>query len=332
MGGGASVGGGSASGGGSAIGGGASVGGGSASGGGTATDAGSTITPETDGAYSVVTSTQSLAVTSTRTVGLNLYVPSGVTGTPLVVLHPGFQLSASLYDSYGKHLASLGVTVIIIDPPYSFIGGPTHAELATYLGAVIDWAVALPGVDPSKLLLAGHSLGGKISLLRATTDSRVKAVFGIDPVDSIDPLSTMPSADYPSVTPELMSMITVPLALTGEITNSTCTGSFCQACAPAADNFHQYAIHAVSPSVEIQVNGASHMSFLDNPSCGLTCSVCPAGTDNPANSARLIHRYLTAFVNLELRQDASARDWLAGTQMAADVQSGQVTSTTYNSF
>lgn len=40
-----------------------------------------------------------------------------------------------------------------------------------------------PYVDPSAMLLAGHSRGGKLSALLASTDPRVKGLALIDPVD-----------------------------------------------------------------------------------------------------------------------------------------------------
>ena len=50
-------------------------------------------------------------------------------------------------------------------------------------------------------------------------------------------------------------------------------------------------------SVEIDFIGASHMSFLDNPNCGLDCSVCPAGTDDPTTTRILTQGFMVAFFN-----------------------------------
>jgi hypothetical protein len=163
-------------------------------------------------------------------------------------------------------------------------------------------------------------------MLVTTEDARPLAVFGIDPVDAAGGPLTSPGPDYPSVTPELMDQISVPLGLLGETTNATCDGFMCQACAPAEDNFQQYYAHAVSPAIEIEVVGAFHMSFLDNPDCGLTCSACPAGTDDPATTRMLTRRYMTAFFNLWLRDETAYRVYLTGAGMAADVASGLVIS------
>ncbi len=298
--------------------------------------------PEDPGAFAVTTFTASVSVPGGamgRTVQVKAFVPIGATAAPVVVLHPGFQLAGTLYASYAQHLATHGVVAVILDPPYSFIGGPTHQELAQYLGKVIDWVGAqaadggLAGVaNPSKLLLAGHSLGGKISMLVAATDSRPRGVFAIDPVDAVGPLSSTPTPSYPSVTPELMGQVTVPIVTVGETTNATCSGGFCQACAPAAENFQQYTAHALSKTDEVEILGANHMSFLDNPACGLTCSACSAGTDDPAQTRRLTRRYLTAFTDLTLRNDLSAREWLAGAPMQLDVLDGGVKQRSLNGF
>ena len=95
---------------------------------------------------------------------------------------------------------------------------------------VIDWALARPRsrFRPTKLALAGHSLGGKITVLAATLDPRVTAVVAWDPVDS----------NTPSVAPELMVGLTATIAVVGETTNGT--GGF-MPCAPTADNF-QYVL------------------------------------------------------------------------------------------
>jgi len=150
------------------------------------------------------------------------------------------------------------------------------------------------------------------------------ALFAVDPVDAAGgPLPSNP-ADFPSVTPELMGQITVPLVLLGETVNATCTGFMCQACAPAADNFQQYFAHAEGPALEVEVVGANHMSFIDNPDCGLTCSVCPKGSDNPATTRMLTKKYMTAFFLLELYDDVKYLDWLTGPEMEQDAAAGLV--------
>ena len=360
-GGGIAAGGGNATGGGSATGGGTGGGTGAAAGGGTGgalgggggalgggggstIDAGCVLTscggsPDVAGPWAVSHGTRTLSEPGGRTIALSTFKPFGAPVGPVVIIHPGFQLAGSLYTSYADHLASRGMVVIIADPPDALVGGPTQAELGRYLQDVISWVASeatdggfVGAADPSMLGLAGHSMGGKISLLVATTDARPRAVFAIDPVDSAGGPLTTPGPNYPSVTPELMASIHVPLALVGETTNATCAGGFCQACAPAAENFAQYATHATSPTVSLEVMGANHMSFLDNPTCGFTCSACGAGTDDPTATRRFTRRSMTAFFDLELRGDSAARDWLAGAAIQPELADGGVRLTLKNGF
>ena len=83
---------------------------------------------------------------------------------------------------------------------------------------------------------------------------------------------------------------------------------------------------------EIEVVGANHMSFLDDPNCGLTCSVCATGTDEPDTTRLLTRRYMTAFFNVFLREDPPYLLYLTGSAMVDDVAAGFVTSESKNGF
>lgn len=304
-----------------------------------APDAGSTQAsdPANSGTHTASTSTASVTL-GADTIPLTLYLPDGPGPFGVIVFTHGFALSPSLYDSYGLHLASWGYVVVMPQLPGTMFAPRSHRELKELLRGVLDWIDTegpAPGgafggrVNPALLGLAGHSMGGKISLLVSTEDTRPLAIFGVDPVDSAgDPMGGDP-VDYPSVTPELMPQITVPLGLLGETVNGT-AGGLGQACAPLEDNFRQYYLHAVSPALEIEVLGANHMSFLDDPNCGITCSVCTAGTDNPAVTRLLTRRYLTAFFNVFVQADADYRPHLVGPDIAVDVAANLITTQNKN--
>lgn len=260
-------------------------------------------------------------------VNLTVYVPDTAGPHPLVVFSHGFQLGPGDYTSYGQHLASWGFIAVLPAYPGSLIAPRTHIELKQDLVAVLDWAET--AYTPTKIALAGHSMGGKISLLVATEDERPEAVFGIDPVDSGPPFTLTPQ-EYPSVTPELMPAITVPLVLLGETTDAT--GGLGGACAPADNNYEQYFEHADSPALRIDLLGAAHMSFLDNPSCGLPCAACNSGTDDPAQTRLLTRRYMTAFFLVVLQGETSFQSWLTGAEMQTDVGAGWVTTATANGY
>lgn len=295
--------------------------------------------PGTPGGLAVFKTTHELELESggllPKTASMTIYLPSGEGPYPVLVFNHGFQLGTDLYASYGTHLASWGFVVVMPQMPGGLLGGPSHAELSQYLVKVLDWvqsgASALQGkADAKRIGLAGHSMGGKISMLTATADPRPAAVFGVDPVDAVsNPMPVSPE-DYPSVTPELMHLVTVPVGLVGETTNGACSGFMCQACAPEEDNFHQYYEHASGPAIEIEVLGANHVSFLDDPACGLTCSVCPAGTDDPATTRLLTRRYMTAFFNEFLGNAEPGLFFLTGPGMDDDSTAGLVLSESKN--
>ena len=263
---------------------------------------------------------------------INTYLPVGVNNAPTIILHHGFGLSAQDYASYGSYLASWGYVVIMPNTATNIFGGPTQRDMADILTALLGWLDAsgtdsthpLNGlVDTRGYLLAGHSLGGKLSFLVGTESNRVLGIFGIDPVDTAGGPGAMPSPTAPSVAPELMSRINVPMVIVGETTNAT--SGFGPACAPVEDNFEQYYAAASSPALKIEVLGASHMSFLDNPNCGFACFACPAGTDDPTNTRRLTQKYLTAFAFMVFGQQDWARDVLVGDAMLSDVGANLVT-------
>jgi len=268
------------------------------------------------------------------TIDLDVYLPAGAGPYPIIVFHHGFQLNGGNYVSYAEHMTSWGYVVVVPSMPGLLT---THVTLNGYLSAVLDWVEenasgTLQGKgDPEKLGLAGHSMGGKISFMRSAEDSRPKAIFGVDPVDAAGGPVPMSPQDYPSITPERMGNIDVPIGVVGETVNGTCTGAMCVPCAPLDDNFQQYYEHAVSPIIEIDFLTANHMSFVDEP-CGIACSACPAGTDSPNQTRRLTRRYMTAFFNLFLKNQTDSNVYLTGSAMKSDEATGLLAMRHKNGF
>lgn len=236
---------------------------------------------------------------STRTAAATTFVPTGAPSPrPLVVISPGFQMARSQYASYAHHLATWGMTVVLADyADQSF--SPDHQQLADDIKAVITWALAQAslGADSTKIATAGHSLGGKLSMLVAADDPRVTAVIGWDPVDG---------GSAPTVVPKLAS-IHAAIAVIGETTDGTGGG---MPCAPAAQNFQTFYGAAPSPALEMTIANADHMDWVDDPSC-LLCSFCTAGTA-PSELARAATRRLdVAWLRKQLLGDAAMTSWLA---------------------
>lgn len=280
---------------------------------------------------------QATVDTGGSSVPVEVFVPVETDPVAVVLLTHGFQLSSANYISYGEHLASWGVAAVLPTLPGSILDAPTHASQRDRLVDVIGWiederggAGPLANAPAGALIAAGHSMGGKLSFLTATVDPRVRGVFGIDPVDSAGGPGAQPSPENPSVAPELMPLVVVPVALLGETTNAT--GGLGGACAPTEENFARYYESAVSAAIEVEVVGANHMSFLDDPNCGLSCSVCPVGTDDPSQTLALTRGYLTAFALYVGADEAGYRHWLAGRGAAADVAAGNTLFRTANDF
>jgi len=134
----------------------------------------------------------------------DLYYPESVLPghrLPLVLwLHP-FSYSTGYSRNAGPAFASLikrGFAVLAFDqigfgtrvrsarefyeryPKWSLMG-----KMVTDTRAAIDSAAALEGIDPERIYIIGYALGGKVGLLTAAIDVRVKAlaaVAGFDPL------------------------------------------------------------------------------------------------------------------------------------------------------
>jgi predicted dienelactone hydrolase len=230
---------------------------------------------------------------------------------PLVTFAHGFQLPISQYVVSATHLAGFGFVVCLPDFQAGMFN-PNHAKNALEIMATIDWATAPSSpvgvkVDPSRVGATGHSLGGKVSVIAAAQDSRIRAVLGIDPVDAATMCNPTNCPDASDLLP-----LPIPTAFVGETLDAA--GGF-QPCAPAADNFETFFARAGTPSLKVHVEGANHMSFLDDPAtCGTQCSFCKPPTRDHAEVIGLTRAYLAAFFLRHLGGNAAWDDYLDGSK------------------
>lgn len=255
--------------------------------------------PADDGDFSVTETSATIPGASQgRTLAATVYAPTGTSGSrPLVIVHPGFQMPRTQYASYARHLATWGFVAVATD--YAESGfSIDHARIAGDVPAVIDWALAQSelAIDSDRIAAVGHSLGGKISVLAASLDSRIRAIVGWDPVDS----------QNPSVAPEKMTALDAALAVVGETTNAA--GGF-MPCAPSADNFATFYVAAKSPAISVTVVGADHMDWVDDPSCGF-CGLCSPGTAAPELVRTVTRRLDVAWLRRHLLGDFLMEPWL----------------------
>jgi predicted dienelactone hydrolase len=254
-----------------------------------------TTDPADDGPATVTSTIVQIPATTGHTVPATIYTSPGATA--LVVISPGFQMARTQYATYAHHLATWGFVVVLTD--YADQGFfADHQLMANDVTEVITYALtAQPGIDPAKIAVAGHSLGGDISVLAAAGDPRVKAVVGWDPVD----------ASSPSVVPEHMTGFTAALAVIGETTDAT--GGF-MPCAPSADNYEQFYAAAPSPAFAMTIDGADHMDWVDDGTCAF-CTACTAGTAAPDRAHTATRRLNVAWLRAQLLGDTAMQPWLA---------------------
>lgn len=287
--------------------------------------------PTMAGAYSSAKLSGSAAVVATgHQVPVDCEVPT--TGPspapyPLVLILHGFQLSATQYQGYAERLASHGYVACLVDYPAGFV--PNHVEAVRDVRGALDWLLArsqaagdslLGKIDPQRVGVMGHSLGGKLSVLAASDDARFGAVLGLDPVDGA---SFCNATDCPDAIERLP--LPIPTAFLGETLDATANWGG-QACAPSGSNYQTFYAAAATPSLEVTLVGASHMSFIDEPaSCGLFCGACQTATLSQARALFIARAYSAAFFERWLRQRTEAEAWLTGAQaQAAFVAPGDV--------
>jgi dienelactone hydrolase len=206
---------------------------------------------------------------------------------PGLVLAPGFQLDGDTLAWLGTHLASHGFFVWVPTFGDGVFGAIDHSDLADAVVAMTAELQSTPGVAADLVGVGGHSRGGKVAILAATRAPRIEAILGIDPVDAVGPGQT-PSPENPSVTPELMDLIKVPLGLIGsEYGSASVLPGVAPACAPAEENYAVFAAEATAtPALHTWlIPDSGHNDFADPLPFGLSLA-CPKGEDPAATRAR----------------------------------------------
>ncbi len=268
---------------------------------------GEAIDPAEPGRYASQTEDRTVAL-GTDQATVTVCSPSSDGGAtaapgpwPMVVASPGFMIERSQYRSMCEHLASWGYVAIVQTLPGNIFSPVNHRVLAERTLALIDWALGSDSglaarIDAAAIATAGHSLGGKVSILAAILDSRIGAVVGWDPVDAKPPLNN----GSPSVSPELMEGLTVPLAVLGETLDGR--GGF-MPCAPLAENYQQYfqTACAAPSAVEVTIADADHMDWVDDRATCDACGLCSMGTVDDAATRRITRRVTVAFLETHLR-------------------------------
>jgi hypothetical protein len=174
-------------------------------------------------------------------------------------------------------------------------------------------------IDPSRIGATGHSLGGKLSLLEAVNDERIGACAVLDPVDEGNPLFKDP-VRYPSVAPELMPELHVPLLIIGAELGSKLI--FFSPCAPEDENYQRFFEAANPPAIEVTQLDVGHGQYVDEAAASVA-DPCAVG-DVPGEWVRSsCAAYLTAFFLGTLLDTDGALDWLDA-RLAQDAADGRI--------
>jgi dienelactone hydrolase len=109
-----------------------------------------------------------------------VFTPRSGLGLPAVAFGPGWLQPTARYAELLRHLASWG---LVAAAPATQRGAlASHSQLATDLRTVLDVCAGVRlgdgeiSVDPARLALAGHGMGGGCAVLAAAADNRCRAV------------------------------------------------------------------------------------------------------------------------------------------------------------
>jgi pimeloyl-ACP methyl ester carboxylesterase len=239
-----------------------------------------------------------------RSTPVTVYLPEDGMPRPLIVFTPGFQVPSTSYAPMLESLAREGYVIARLDPP----GTPfdvNHLEMGADVRAGLDWILDELGdrIIADQIATMGHSLGGKIAILNAAQDPRVKATLALDPVDG-DPSPFPDPMTRPTLAPMVTGQVTGAVGIIGELTNGESSNPFAPACAPLANNFQTLysGLSNASWIVEWELIGADHMDFLDECPEGIfsPCALCEEGTMDPARVRELSAQFASDFFGLHL--------------------------------
>jgi len=227
---------------------------------------------------------------------------------PVAIITPGFLIDGESYSSIARRLCSWGYVVVMYTKTESVAGGTLDDEVsAAILGDLISWVdsdVTIgPYANPDQVYLIGHSRGGKISMLQALRDERVKAIALLDPVDNTVYAPLGPG--FPSALAAMKAnpARVPPLLVVG--------GVYGGECAPSGSNYAEF--FAASPrGVAAKGHdawgfscGAGHFDFIDEATF-VQKVICPDGSMDPSVTRDLCAALVVAHGERVLRPDESS--------------------------
>ena len=188
------------------------------------------------------------------------------TAMPVLIFYNGFQGRAMWYSSMIRNMASWGYVCLQYNlPPMSLVTVSEEEELFTVMNKWIqnggladelDRSIAIDYpmgyVDGSRLVVGGHSRGGKLAGLLYADNEDVKAAWLMDPIDT---------SQYSPVSPENPSAV---LALKKSRKKIGVAGaSILSDCNPTQGNYNKFFDAGAAGSWKVVMNETSHSQFSD---------------------------------------------------------------------
>ncbi|UOA09366.1 dienelactone hydrolase family protein [Methylobacter sp. S3L5C] len=191
-----------------------------------------------------------------------LYQPAHAPlNSPAIVFLPGLMAPDDQYESYARALASRGF-IVAVRGWYSMF--TTDIELAHDANLIADWLISTQSVDPKKIGVAGHSMGGKDAMLAASRYGVFASVVAIDPDDN-GKLSVAHGG--------LISLMRAPLLLIG----AEVAWQASSVCAPKENNYQRFFEQSPPGTIELTLKDADHVQMLDEPD-RFGYGICRCGT------------------------------------------------------
>ena len=232
---------------------------------------------------------------------------------PGIVFAHGFLANPLLYPGNGQQLASWGYVVAMPDLPVSRLSVRVADArfVLTYLERESASADSfLTGmVDPDRLGMVGHSLGGLTTLAAAARDGRIKAAVALDPVNP--PVFLGISAwNAEAEGPQVVAPTLV-------------IGAPVQICNYFANYEQIYPLLGTQHKAMLAISDANHCDFMQLSESGPrdACYRLCRGTYDEGRVA-LAGRYTVAWLNYYLQGDASFFPFLYGGVARDDAEAG----------
>ncbi|KAH0994068.1 hypothetical protein GBA52_005551 [Prunus armeniaca] len=232
---------------------------------------------------------------------------------PLLLLLHGYLLSNSFYSQLIQHIASHGFIVL-----YTIAGPDSTGEIKS-TAAITNWLseglqfLLPPHVQAnlSKLALAGHSRGGKVSFALAlgkegNTNRKFSALIGIDPVDGMDKgkQTPPPVLTYVPHSFDLDMAVMVIGSGLGEVKRNP----LFPPCAPKGVNHEDFFNECQKPACYFVAKDYGHLDMLDDETKGIrgksTYCVCKNGKSREP-MRKFVGGVVVAFLQAYLEGDSS---------------------------